>query len=452
MTTYERANYYGYLVVTTTGDDDNGGYWGGQQSGNGVNYSTQDDAQVDIDGTTITAEAVSRDTMEITGGYTVSDDDCGNGLRLYVQSGSKVGYYATGPIESVDTSANSWYVPSLHGPWNGITAGDPVVGRMGGAMATPGEATSRAAGYNAIYCKAGTYTLTSNVVDTSGGVPQVPNHTVMSAFKDTPGDHFANASDRAILLRGTTTDNGAMIQGNNRWECVSGFDVDCDDEWQRGIETGAALNCIVRNAADDGYTSTQTYSCAAYSCAGYGYQYGTSCESYAQDCGNGFYGTIAFRCLAHGCAGYGFYVPNSSSCALCIADDCGTGFYSAGRAMSGAWSMATNCTTGGDSQQMAGLAATYNNTANWASGVDVAGGIATMLQLTQDPYEDRTGSPPDYRINDTAGGGAELDDYAPKWAAGTIASAQENYGAILKSGGGGGSSVAIPATPVQMGM
>ena len=78
MTTYERANYYGYLVVTTTGDDDNGGYWGGQQSGNGVNYSTQDDAQVDIDGTTITAEAVSRDTMEITGVYTVSDDDCGN--------------------------------------------------------------------------------------------------------------------------------------------------------------------------------------------------------------------------------------------------------------------------------------------------------------------------------------------------------------------------------------
>ena len=442
MTTYIEETANNYIVVTPTGDDSNGGVWGGQVSGNGVNRSMDDDAHVVIDGTTVTAEAVNRSTMKFTAGYTVSEDDLGNGVRLHIASGTKAGDYITGRITSVDTAAhkNEWGISSLHTPWNGIAAGTALTGAMGGALATPAEGCSRAERNAAVYVKAGEYTLTSNANNVPGGRPQVQWGTTLSAFKTTPGDQLANCDDRVILLRGTTTDNGALITHTGYNSFVSGFDVDCDDEWEHGIDVDLCVNCIVRNATGDGFDSSRNcHACAAYNCGGYGFKGGNYAECAAYDCANGFeVGNAhgAFRCLAHGCAGYGVYTGNYGDTTACVADECGTGFYTANRGMSG-WNMATNCTTGGQ-EHMPGLAAGYNNTSNWYS-TSVSGGIAVHLQLTAGHYEARTGTPPDFRINDTAGGGAELDEYAPKFAAGSIAGPQAQFAAIVKSTGGGGS-------------
>ena len=442
MTTYERGTAYAYVTCTPTGDDTNGGCWGGQQSGNGVDRSLDDSPHVVIDGSTITAEITSRTTLELDG-HTVHNDDCGNGCRLY--SATTGTYFATGPITSVDTGDNSWTIQSQHGPWNGAT-GQFVTGAMGGACATPGEAASRTAAYAACYVKAGTYTLTSNASDVPGGRPALIAGTTMSAFKTTPGDHLANASDRVVLLRGSTTNNGAMIDDAGGYrELVCGFDIDCDDEWEIGTDVNMAINCTVRNATGNGYECDQAFTCAAHDCAGYGFYDGHFIECAAYDCANGLYALTSFRSLAHGCAGYGFYMPRSAGSAFNVADNCGTGFFTNARSMSG-WNMATNCTTGGEGN-MPGLAVAYNNTANWDNMTEVSGGIDAALQLTADPYEDASGE--DFRINDTAGGGSELENFAPKWAAGSVSGPQEQFAAILKSSGGGSS--VIPARPIQIG-
>lgn len=455
MTTYTKANTRTSQVVTTTGDDANGGCWGGQQSGNGVNRALDDDAHVVIDGSTVQCEAVSRKIVEFTSGYTVSQDDCGNGGWFNIASGAKAGSYAFGPITSVDTGNNRWTISNLNSPWNGITAGEALTGAMGGALATLGEATSRQGSYSTIYVKAGTYTLANNVHNSPGGPPEVQSWSVMMAFKDALGDHLANPTDRVILERGTTTDNGYMVKyGGNRGTLLAGFDIDCDDEWE-GTNVTTAINCIVRNADGSGFSNKDSFMCAAYDCTnsggtGYGFKNGSGmcAECYAEDCDNGFSLQSGFRNLAHGC-GTGITIQNYHGAAFNVADDCTTGLSGSDRGAS-AFNMATNCTTGVSGMMWATIA--YNNTTNVSGSPPVGGYVGNpVLQLTADPYEGRTGTPPDYRINDTEGGGAELENYAPKWAAGTIAGPQDQFAAILKSSGGGSTTVVTPG-PVQVGM
>ena len=281
--------------------------------------------------------------------------------------------------------------------------------------------------------------------------------SVMMAFKDTLGDHFAYPTDRVILQRGTTTDNGYMVKhGGTRGTLLAGFDIDCDDEWIGGTNVRCSINCIARNADGHGFVCYDSFKCAAYNCTNsggtaYGFKNssGICAECYAEDCDNGFNLASGFRNVAHGCSGYGIYIQNYHGAAFNIADECGTGLYGSDRGAS-AFNMATNCTTGASGQMWATIA--YNNTTN-VSGSPPVGNFAAnpVLQLTADPYEDRTGTPPDYRLNDTEGGGAELENYAPKWAAGTIAGPQEQFAAILKSSGGGSTTVVTPG-PVQVGM
>ena len=458
MTTYIKANTRSSQVVTTTGDDANGGLWAGQQSGNGVNRAMTDDAYVVIDGSTIVAESVDRQQIEFTSGYDVSLDDVGNGGWYHIASGSHTGYYAFGPITSVDLANNRWKCSNLNGPWNGLAAGTAVTGAMGGALATPGEATSRQTTYSTVFVKAGTYTLQNNVHNSSGGPPEVQSWSTMIAFKDALGDHFAHPTDRVILDRGSTTDNGYMVRhGGSRGTLLAGFDIDCDDEWIGGTNVRCSINCIVRDADGNGFNCYDSFKCAAYNCTNsggtaYGFSNGSGmcAECYAEDCDNGFNFQSGFRNVAHGCSGYGILIQNYHGAAFNIADECGTGLYGSDRGAS-AFNMATNCTTGASGTMWATIA--YNNTTN-VSGTPPVGGYGPgggtpVLQLTADPYEDRTGTPPDYRLNDTAGGGAELEDYAPKWGAGTIAGPQEQFAGILKSSGGGSS--VIPARPIQIG-
>ena len=130
MTTYIKANTRSSQVVTTTGDDANGGLWAGQQSGNGVNRAMSDDAYVVIDGSTIVAESVDRQQIEFTSGYDVSLDDVGNGGWYHIASGSHTGYYAFGPITSVDLANNRGMGSNLNGPWHGRgNSGDRRDGR-----------------------------------------------------------------------------------------------------------------------------------------------------------------------------------------------------------------------------------------------------------------------------------------------------------------------------------
>ena len=85
----------------------------------------------------------------------------------------------------------------------------------------------------------------------------------------------------------------------------------------------------------------------------------------------------------------------------------------------------------------------YNNTAT-TDRIAINSGFTT---LTADPWEDQSSQ--DFRLNDTAGGGAVLRGRGAPYPTQTAVC---DTNAFITERSGGGSSVAIPATPVQMGM
>ena len=93
----------------------------------------------------------------------------------------------------------------------------------------------------------------------------------------------------------------------------------------------------------------------------------------------------------------------------------------------------------------------YNSTTNEYPGAGANDRYQTKYgtQLTQNPFNDPDAG--DFSLNDTAGGGAEIDDTMSTWAAGAVAGPQQQQTPLVESSGGGSTTVVTPG-PVQIGM
>ena len=427
---------YARYIVRPDGNDLNSGGWSHlyDGSGVGVDRSNSTTAHVVFDGTAITGTKTGNSQLQIGGstGYNVSNADTGNTVWLYFTSSDK---WIQTIIQTVNTVTNTWnfYTGALGTVSTADTVGQ---GRMGGSLATLGEASARVQSYNSIYVKTGTtYTLTTASLSSTSncGVSGGPFNSsygglMVAAYHTTPGDFGSDPNTRAIIDSGSTTSSGAtvpMIHGNSSYNnSFVGIELRGNDDWDYGGYYGRYVQCLVKDFAEEAFSYGKSHvSCTASGC-GNGFRSTNACECLAIDCTNGFYICTAFRSAASGCSGYGFYMWSNVTgpgITYCAAHDCGTGFYGGDWKNISVGCVATSCTTGTDFTLMNSGQAFWNCTTNEYSGAGANDRYRMRYgtQLTSQPFNDPDSG--DFSLNDTAGGGAEIDDTMSNWAAGAVA-------------------------------
>ena len=457
---------YTRYIVRPDGNDLNSGGWSHwyDGSGSGVDRSDSSTAHVVFDGTEITGTRTGSSSLQIGGsvGYTVSNSDTGNTVFLYFTSSDK---WVQGIINTVNTTTNTWNMAVS--TFSSISASDTVgQGRMGGALASIGESSARLQSYNSVFVKTGTtYTLTSSSLSSTSncGTSAGPwNNSYLGnmvcAYHTTPGDYHTDPNTRAIIDSGTTTSSGStvpMVNGHSSYNNVFiGVELRGNDNWDYGAYYGRYAQCVVKDCVEEAFSFGKSHvSCTASGC-GKGFRSTNACECLAIDCTDGYYICTAFRSAASGCSGYGFYRWSSTTgpgITYCAAHDCGTGFYGGNWQNISVGCVATSCTTGTDYTLMNSGQAFWNCTTNEYSGAGADNRYKTRFgtQLTQNPFNDPDAG--DFSLNDTAGGGAEIDDTMSNWAAGAVAGPQQQQTPLVESAGGSSTTVVTPG-PVQIGM
>lgn len=215
--------------VRTTGSDNNGG--GFVTGASGSDFSQQNGAQA----TLTTASTVHTTTTQINvapGDYTVTANDVGN--IFHITGGTATaGFYQ---ITVADTINNRWTLDRSAG-----TSGQTVVGKMGGAMATPGAASAPCVAGNRMFIKRGTYPITSTTVNVANGKIGPIAGVVIIGYDTTRS--FGNSDTGPTIQLNVAS--GVMFGTN-----ILVYNVICD-----GNSTGALQNtvstvyeqCIVKN-------------------------------------------------------------------------------------------------------------------------------------------------------------------------------------------------------------
>ena len=384
------------------GDDNNGG--GFNPNASGTDYSQQTTAQA----TTTTATVVNATTSRIdvdSGDYTCTDADIGNIIQIYGGTATSGFYEITG------RSGQQWFLDRAVG-----TAGQTVVAKMGGCFGSPGgmsaATTNGASSYNKFWLKSGTYTLTNATGRTSGGpwVSDALNGIVLEGYRDVRGD----LAEAPVLKAGTQTN--LILFHHDRANQMTFTNLKADGESQTGV-----------NGFDADYSGTRFNLCEAINCdaatTNYGFQIGKAYRCKATNCGEGFDSlTNADSCIATGC-NTGFINTSTVSNSLafdcvngistgtlhavtnCTVDNCsGIGVIGNGLYLYMTGTIISNCGQGYDSpssQEHLIRVAFFNNTSNGDTGeIDF-----DTFSLTVDPYVDSYND--DYRLNETAGGGAD---------------------------------------------
>lgn len=398
--------------VQTGGSDNNGGGFVAGASGTDRSQGTSAHA------TLSTSSVVNATTTIIdvaAGDYTCTDADVGNILQI-TGGTATAGYY-----EITARSAQQWTLDRSAG-----TAGQTVVGNMGGCLATPGELAGalEAHGVTGMICwiKSGTYSLSTSTVAASGG-PFGHNAGTWSisfqieGYETTRGDRGAKPVLDAAAQTGLTL---WELSTSGRQYGVAAINLKADGQDNAtviGFESATGhIGAILCEAVDcpTGFKGVLATACKASSCATYGFQNGITRYCHADACGTGFYrvgeqsvygpmhciasngttgftlhrgGNIAF-CCAYNCSGDGFAWSDSGGvCAYCVATECGAyGF----DGISGNNTL-LECYD-------------YSNTSGRADSSieqDIGGGT-----LTADPFVDAALG--DFNFNNTAGGGAVL--------------------------------------------
>ena len=457
---------YTRYIVRPDGNDLNSGGWCHwyDGSGSGVDRSDSSTPHVIFDGTEITGTRTGSTQLQIGGsvGYTVSNADTGNTVFLYFTSSDT---WVQGVIYTVNTVTNTWNMAAS--TFSTISASDTVgEGRMGGSLATPGEASARLKSYNSVFVKTGTtYTLTTSSLSSdsycgvSGGAwYSAYGGNMVCAYHTTPGDFHTDPNTRVIIDSGSTTSSGStvpMVNGSSSYNNVFvGLELRGNDDWDYGGYFGHYAQCVAKDFGEIGFGFGKSHvSCTASGCTK-GFQSTNASECLAIDCTDGYWVCTAIRSAASGCSNYGFYQWGNTTgpgLCYCAAHDCGTGFYGYDWKGLQVGCVATDCTLGTTYAMMHSGQAFYNCTTNEYTGAGANDRYQTKYgtQLTQNPFNDPDAG--DFSLNDTAGGGAEIDDTMSNWAAGAVAGPQQQQSGQLKSTGGGSTTVVTPG-PVQIGM
>lgn len=393
--------------VRTGGSDTNGG--GFVTGASGTDWSQQDAAQYAVtDGVTAGTTTITSATANF------GTDVVGN--IVYVAGGT--GSVTPGWYQIVSrTNATTIVVDRS----TGLTAGTGVTLNVGGAMGTPGgfcvpHVASGVAGMKC-WIKAGNYPLSTSTLSVSGGpfLAKAATALVVEGYQTTRGDRTgtkpildANAQTGITLWKGASS-TGATTQVFKNLE-ADGQDNATIVGFGGGAWFDRFLECTARDCPT-GFSGTapqQFVQCDAHSCATTGFSVVAAVCCEAHSCATGFTGVTTNQwshCLAASCT-TGFSGAFSLVVHHCTADECTTGF-SFGASQPGAnvvSCLASNCTTGFSVQVTNPLIAC----AGYDNGTDVSNvnDNNTFTTLSADPYVNKAGG--DYRLNDTAGGGADI--------------------------------------------
>lgn len=398
--------------VRTDGSDTNGGGFNPSRSANGVDRSQQASAHMFIDGATITATVHTTTTQLTISGYSVGNADLGNLLNITGGTATSGIYEVT----AIDTVNNRWTLDRSAG-----TSTQTVIGRMGGAYASPGYlgavlAANPISGMSSWF-RSGNYTISVNNVNVAGGAISLPGSQNMyvSGYGSTRGDSgvatFTNVAATSIAIFNTPT---------NRWTHIKNIVVD-----------GGGLTGVTGFA---GGSRDEISFCRALNCPSFGFSGVTtpvSCE--ARSCGTGFsfFGN-AYSCVARNCTGNGFnqllFLYDCVAFAngghgIDIADGGGANgaikCISIGNTLRGFNSPASglrfiDCvSTNNASYGYAGTAVYYNcygfsNSLGNLLGTGLLG--TSILNMTSSPWLDAAAN--DYRRNNTVNAGALLNGSA----------------------------------------
>ena len=438
--------------VRTGGSDDNGGAFNSAAAG--TDYSQQNAAQKT--GTDLTMHPTVNTRVQPVGAG-VAAADVGNVIQIRAGTGWTVGWYEI-------TAQDGTYWTLDRSP---AAAGSTNLGtyNMGGALASPGKlgealanSNSRASGMSC-WIRSGTYTITTTTANVANGRVSLPSATMLrvEGYNNTRGD----LGTRPVISAGSQT-SFTIFTSSGQFNAQQQYIINLDFD-------GASQSNV------RGYSSANTYRdkvfrCRARNCTNSGFQGAADyTANIAESCNIGFNASPAtpsfLNCVATGCSSHGFFVDVSYySIINCIAyQNTGNGFSITGG--NGYQGFMKNCTAHGNTgngfdfgsygmNQAINCLATNNggwgfNLAqrdnfmlNCAGHNNTTGNVDTsvipfvnlnFVTLTADPYQNAAGA--DFRLNNTAGGGAALRGLG----IGVIGQTDsQDIGAIQSTGGGGG--------------
>lgn len=397
------------MEVRTGGSDTANG--GGFVTGASGTDRSQQDA---VHATLTTASVVNSTTTKIdvdAGDHAVVAADVGN---IYQNTGgtSTAGFYRITAVDTV-ASPKTWTLDRSIG-----TAAQTVAGGMGGGLATPGMLGKFLNDHGVKgmhgWMEAGTYTLTSASANVAGGTftPKSDTEFQFEGYQTTRGDRGtapvvavnAQTSITVMKANGTFSTNphrfiNIKVDGNSQSSIV-GFDLLSPRHAATLCQT---LNCTT------GFASTAAGASACYSCEAVGGTLGFDAMSpvncTANGCTTGFANgeTLISSNSAYGCV-TGFAIPARARATKCTAANCsGDGFTLADASYVFDCLAALNGGYGfnaGSDDAMAYNCYGHSNTSGNSNGLN----SDEVTDLTVDPFVDETTD--DYRLNDTASGGA----------------------------------------------
>lgn len=307
-------------------------------------------------------------------------------------------------------------------------------GRMGGALATPGLASSFASATAAyVFVKSGTYTLTNSTGATSGGPVSLASGGGMSVWVGYE-TYRADLGSRPTINAGAVTAITLVAtSGSNR---VTWINIDLDGNGKASL-TGFAPNgsggqsvawrMKVSNCTVTGILAPSTVArCSLYNCSATGCSGTSAITAGAYNAGLEAYGnttvgiivqgaTVVVDSIAAGNSGAssdGFQFSNSGSAINCSAYGNGRDGFRSGAVET----VCVNCIAEGNtgfgfgngsaSTSQALNCATFNNSGgsqqNWNGFIQNVG--STILALASSPFTNAAAG--DFSLNNTASAGA----------------------------------------------
>lgn len=400
------------------GSDQNGG--GFVTGASGTDWSQQDAAQYSV------TDGVTNGTTTITSATANFGTDVVGNI-MYVQGGT--GSITAGWYQITSRTNSTTIVVDRS---TGLTSGTGVTLKIGGALATPGNAAALATVSGMVtWVKSGTYNFTTATPGAAGPVVFANvTRLTMEGYQTTRGDRTGTrpvVSWAAVSAPGATTyifANAGTNQHNflnltadgNDVSNVSGFDLG-----NAGTDTGVVENCVAQNcsgASQIGFTVSLSHaciSCYANDCTtGFNGSTGTANNCTAKLCGTGFT-CNTFDCIANACVTDGFKGnnnPNRHIRGTAYGTSAGDGFDHGNSSCTFIDCVAVgNSAYGFNGVNTAGMlfnCAAYNNTSGRVNGTPRYD--FNPITLSGDPFV-AAGSD-DFRPDATASEGASLRDAA----------------------------------------
>lgn len=336
--------------VRIDGSDSNGG--GFVAGSSGTDRSQQSAAQATLSAASVVHSTTTQINVAL-GDYTVTAADVGNLLQI-TGGTATAGFYQ---ITAADVPNNRWTMDRSVG-----TAGQTVIGNMGGALGSPGMVAGRQVSGNTVWIRysATTYDISSTTANISGGriAPPIPALR-WEGYETVRGDLSTNRP-RIRSLVATTT----MFSLSSTTGIFGNFILDAAG--QAGIICmGAAANTTThRVKAISGTSASGSFSCASGSALLLCSVQGGTAPGFRMS------GSTLTACAVNNCGGIAYEsLAGRNTCVFCVAD-------------SGTANVASYANTGATSQLQCINCDSYGHRAGTSSnGFTNSGTAGSMMQV-----------------------------------------------------------------------